>query len=268
MGHRVPGVPLALSVDTTVTDWWEMPAWRLQRAYAPLLIAPSRALERRVLRKAAIVFAWTAWARRSCERVAPGAHVVEHHPGIDLQRYRPAERRERVLPRVLFVGGRFLEKGGSDLLEALAEQLGRTVELDLVTSYPVEPRPGVTVHSLRPSDPKLLELHQQADVFCLPTHGDAAPWAVLEAMSSGTPVVATRVGGIPDMLEDGHAGVLLEHGDPVALGQALQELLANEPLRVQLAARARQRVERCYDAKAQVSSLFEHLRALAPAPTH
>jgi glycosyltransferase involved in cell wall biosynthesis len=216
-------------------------------------------LERRALRKAALVLAWTAWARAAVERDAPGAHVVEHHPGIDLGHYKPATRRERPLPRVLFVGGRFVEKGGEDLLKALAGQLGRTVELDLVTPSAVPEQPGVRIHRLGPSDPRLLDLQQQADVFCLPSYGDAAPWAVLEAMACGTPVLSTRVGGIPDMLDDGQAGVLTPYGDPRALAEALGALLEDPARQASMAAAGIARCRELYDARRQFGRLLDHL---------
>lgn len=139
MAATMRTVPVALSVDTTVRDWWSMPAWSdAQRRHREITIAPSVALERRAFGHAAMVLAWTAWGRRSIERSAPGARVVEHHPGIDLDRYRPAPRRPRERPRVLFVGGRFVAKGGADLLDALGDRLGESVEVDLVTPEDVD----------------------------------------------------------------------------------------------------------------------------------
>lgn len=261
MAAPMRAVPVALSVDTTVRDWWSMPAWSdAQRRHREITIAPSAALERRAFEHAALVVAWTAWARRSVERSTPGARVIEHHPGIDLDRYRPAPRRPRERPRVLFVGGRFAAKGGDDLLDALADQLGDSVEVDLVTPAEVPERPGVRVHRLGPSDPQLLDLQQQADLLCLPTRADAVPWAVLEAMACGTPVLSTRVGGIPDLLEDGRAGVLIAPGDHRALRDGLQSLLDDTPKRLALAARARECCEERYDARRQLPSLIAHFR--------
>ncbi len=260
-------VPVVLATDTSAYDWWAMPAWRPTQRYAPLTIAPSRALERRALRAAALVLARTAWTRRTLEREAPTARVVEYHPGIDLSRYRPVERRERPRPRVLFVGGRFVEKGGKDLLAALGEGIGRDVDVDIVTPAAVPERPGISVHRLMPSDPRLLDLQQQADLMCLPTYGDTNPWAVLESMACATPVISTDVGGIPDMLGGGHAGVIVPHGDRRALGDALRTLLENPDRRSELGGRARARCEEHYDAKRQFPILIEHLRGATVGQT-
>lgn len=270
MAATMRAVPLALSVDTTVHDWWTMPAWdAAQRRHREITIAPSVALERRAFERAAVVLAWTAWVRRSVERSAPSARVVEHHPGIDLDRYRPAPRRPRAHPRVLFVGGRFLAKGGADLLDALADRLGEGVEVDLVTPEDVPERPGVRIHRLGPSDPQLLDLQQQADLFCLPTQADAVPWAVLEAMACGTPVLSTRVGAIPDLLDEGRAGMLVPAGEPRALRDALHSLLDDDAKRESLATRARARCEERYDARKQLPALIEHFQvAIADSRTH
>jgi glycosyltransferase involved in cell wall biosynthesis len=260
-------VPVVLATDTSVMGWWSMPAWRPTQPYAPLTIAPSRMLERRALRHAALVLARTAWTQRTLEAEEPMARIVEHHPGIDLSRYRPAPHRERNRPRVLFVGGRFIEKGGEDLLASLGEAIGRDVDLDIVTPAQVPEQPGVRVHRLMPSDPRLLDLQQQADVTCLPTYGDTNPWAVLESMACGTPVISSDVGGIPDMLDHGRAGMIVPHGDRRSLAGALQALLERPELRAQLAGHARARCEQRYDAQRQFPILIEHLRGAAAGGT-
>jgi glycosyltransferase involved in cell wall biosynthesis len=163
---------------------------------------------------------------------------------------------------VLFVGSRFIEKGGEDLLDALGDELGCEVDVDIVTPANVPERPGVHVHRLTPSDPRLLDLQQQADVFCLPTHGDTNPWSLLEAMACGAPVISTAVGGIPEMLDGGRAGVMVPYGDPRALREAVRSLLADPDRRARLADRARARAEELYDSRRQVARLLDHLRGV------
>ena len=116
-------------------------------------------------------------------RAAPRARVFAICPGVDTARLRPAARLPRERAQVLFVGGRFAEKGGYGLLDALAEDLGCSVELNVVTGDPLPERPGVRVHRSEREDPRLLELYQQADVMCLPTRGDSLGWALIEAMA-------------------------------------------------------------------------------------
>jgi glycosyltransferase involved in cell wall biosynthesis len=261
LGDVMRTIPVVLSTGATIRDWWAMPAWQRTLPGAELTIAPSRMLERRALRGAALVLARTGWARRATEQEAPGARVVEHHPGIDIDRYRPAERRPRERPRVLFVGSRFKEKGGEDLLAALDGLLGTELELDVVTPAEVPERPGMRVHRLSREDPRLLDLQQQADVACLPTWGDTNPWTITESLACGLPIVSTRIGGIPDMLAGGEAGVLIDHGDR----RALLGLARDPDRRRRLGDAARRRAERRYDARRQFAELAGHLREAVAA---
>ncbi|HWJ51092.1 MAG TPA: glycosyltransferase family 4 protein, partial [Solirubrobacteraceae bacterium] len=145
------------------------------------------------------------------------------------------------------------------------EGLGRVWDLDIVTPAEVPERPGVRVHRLSPSDPALLDLQQQADLMCLPTYGDGSPWALLEAMACGTPVISTPVGGIAGMLDDGRAGVLVPYGDPRALGDAVRGLLGAPDRRAELAGAARARCETRYDARRQFAALAVRLIELSDA---
>jgi glycosyltransferase involved in cell wall biosynthesis len=95
--------------------------------------------------------------------------------------------------------------------------------------------------------------------MCLPTYGDTNPWAITEAMACGTPVVSTRVGGIPDMLGGGEAGLLVGHGDRAALREALLALARDPARRRELGAAARARCEQRYDARRQFGVLVGHL---------
>lgn len=263
MGGLARRTPLAVSVDTTVWPWRAMAIWQPLYAHSRAAVALSLVAERRALSRAAIVLARTRWAERGVLASAPAARVIVHHPGLDLERFRPPEAGRRDGPvRVLFVGGRFERKGGHDLLAALGDRLGRDVELDIVTRDLVTERPGVRVHrGLTPGDDALVALHQDADVFCLPTYGDAVPWAILEAMACGTAVVSTPIGGIAEQLDDGSAGVLVAPGDRDGLRRALDGLIDDEGRRRELAEAARARCRERYDARVQGRELADLLAA-------
>lgn len=260
-------IPTLLALDATVEDWARMGIWRRARPYTGALLAPSLALERRAMRAAAAVLGFTRWGCEAAARRAPGARVIEHHPGVDLTEFRPLERPAAARPRVLFVGGRFAEKGGHDLLAALSPHLDREIELDLVTPADIAPRPGLRVHRLGPSDEALTELYRRADIFCLPTLGDAVPLSVVEAMACRTAVVTTAVGGIRDLLDDGRAGRLIPMRNPRALREAVLALAGDSTARDALGAAGRARCEERYDAAVQSRRLVDIMRtAVAAGP--
>jgi glycosyltransferase involved in cell wall biosynthesis len=88
-----------------------------------------------------------------------------------------------------------------------------------------------------------------ADVLVHPSRIDAFPTALLEALAAGVPAVATAVGGIPEIVEDGRTGVLVgASADGAALAAALEPLLADRALRGQLAAWGRERFAARYSA--------------------
>lgn len=82
-----------------------------------------------------------------------------------------------------------------------------------------------------------------ADIFVLPSLHEGLPMGVLEAMSWGLPVVASPVGGIPEVVQDGFNGLLVPPTDIAAIGDALRRLIEDETLRLQMAANARASVE-------------------------
>ena len=84
------------------------------------------------------------------------------------------------------------------------------------------------------------ELLRECDVFVLPSHSEAIPRTVLEAMVLGRPVIATRVGGIPSVVTDGATGLLVDPGDVDQLADAIGRLAAASPLRQRLAHAAQQ----------------------------
>jgi alpha-maltose-1-phosphate synthase len=250
-----PGLPLLVSADSTVWDWRAMSRSVPVRRHSRRLYSVSRSLERRALRRADTVFAFTEWARERLQAAVPEANVRRLSPGVDLAYYRPAPRRPRERHRLLFVGGRFAEKGGEDLLAAVEHRLGLDVELDIVTAEAAPSPPGVRVHRLGRSDPELLELLQQADLFCLPTYADTMSFATMEALACGTPAVTSSLAGVPEVV--GEAGETVAPGDVRRLRETIDALLADADRRTELRRVARARAEERFDARRQSSLLLD-----------
>ena len=77
----------------------------------------------------------------------------------------------------------------------------------------------------------IMSLLHAADFFCLPTLHEGLGSSILEAMSAGLPVIATRVGGIPEIVEEGRTGILVPPSDPGALADAMVEMATRPDLR-------------------------------------
>ncbi len=196
--------------------------------------------------------------------VAPDAQVVE------------ALRQKLGSPatRLILVVGRFShEKGHADLLQAAAllRKLGvgdwRVV---LVGDGPE----AANLRSLATSldlENEVVFVGQQADVapfyaaasaLALPSHSEGSPNVVLEAMAAGVPIVATAVGGVPEMLSHQQTGLIVAPRDPRAMADQLKALLDSESLRRRLATAARERTEDIYTPDAQCKSwvsIYEEL---------
>jgi len=90
------------------------------------------------------------------------------------------------------------------------------------------------------------DLMANADIFVMSSRSEGMPVALLEAMSFGLPVVATRVGGVAEVVEDRAQGILVPPEDPAELAKAILELLRNPGLRSSMGKSARRRIEEKY----------------------
>jgi glycosyltransferase involved in cell wall biosynthesis len=107
-----------------------------------------------------------------------------------------------------------------------------------------------------------------ADLFVLPSHQEGLPVALMEAMSAGLPVVATTVGGVPDVVTDGIEGLLVPPGRPDLLAQAVRAVAADPALRARLAEASLRRSE-LFDvrtAAGAIESLYTELLGADTAP--
>jgi glycosyltransferase involved in cell wall biosynthesis len=205
--------------------------------------------------KSAAVVAASAGRGARLERTA----VV---PNVVAVPRRPAGPPDRTPGLVLFLGRLHPDKGPDLLVEAVAAIAETLPELQVVIAgparQPVERRlagqviamvnaAGLAdrVRLVGPVDDPA-SLLRRAAVLALPSRTEGSPNAVLEAMAHGTPVVATAVGGVPDLLDGGRLGRLVAPGDAAAFGRALAEVIRDPDAAAAVAARARSVVEQEY----------------------
>jgi glycosyltransferase involved in cell wall biosynthesis len=103
------------------------------------------------------------------------------------------------------------------------------------------------------------------DAFLLPSVTEGTPVSAIEALASGTPVVATRVGGVPDVVTDGTDGFLVEPGDTEAAAERLAELASDPELRARLGAAGAARARERYSVKRLVDDVDRLYRSLLAA---
>lgn len=128
----------------------------------------------------------------------------------------------------------------------------------------------VRLHGALPR-PQVLGRLQDADVLVLPSIVDAQgrregiPVTLMEAMACGLPVVASRISGIPELVDSGSSGILTPPGDPRAIADALEELARSPRLRKRLGRAARQKVRQEYNLRLSAAALAELLRGVGAA---
>lgn len=179
-------------------------------------------------------------------------------------------------PLVLYVGRLMREKGVEDVIRAAAALVGRLPDLTLalVGDGPARSELQVLVGRLELGDRAFFEGwvgHEQiadymaaADVFVAPSLLEGQGLTVLEAMAAGTPVVTTRVGGIPDMVRHLDTGLLVGAGYPEEIASAIEWLCRNESNCTAMVERARRVVSERYSraaSAARFSELFQDLLA-------
>lgn len=263
-GRRIRRRPYVLCTDITPSQYDRMAAdygHRVDGAWATRL---KDRRNRAVFRGAARTVAWSTFVRDSLTGdygVAPD-RIDVIPPGVDTDRWSPGPPSGNGPLRLLFVGGDLERKGGTELLEAFSALPEGAAELTLVTRSRVAARPGVRVaDDLTPNAPELLRLYQTSDVFVLPTRAEAFGIAAVEAAAAGLPVVATRVGGLPDIVVDGETGFLIAPGDAEELHRRLAQLVADRALTRRLGEAGRRRAVTRFDARRCAERLLDVLRA-------
>lgn len=156
--------------------------------------------------------------RRGCRFLYLGQLVPRKGIDVLMRAFAQAD----VDGELLLVGGDWASPGYAQELKSLAHNLG------------LDGRVAMLNHRDDVGD-----LLRATDVFVLPSHAEAIPRCVLEAMFLGTPVISTRVGGIPTVVTNEETGLLVEPGDTDALAKAIERLAADAHFRDILGSNAR-----------------------------
>ena len=195
-------------------------------------------------------------SRELAERLrslAPDARIEVVPNAVDTDVFRPPPERPREagVARLLNVATLSEKKGHVHLLEALARlEGGETLDIvgdgelrSLLERQAAALGVADRVRFLGPRPKEVVaELMRAADLFVLPSLHENLPVVLVEAQASGLPAVATRVGGVAELVDE-HAGLLVEAGDPAALARAIADVLENAS-RFDPAALARRATER------------------------
>ena len=195
-------------------------------------------------------------------------HTVVIHNAVDVGSF-AVSTHDAAVPTLISVGRFSYPKDFATLVDALA-RLAAPHRALLVGDGPCRAsiaadtrRRGidVTFAGGRVDVPALLAA---ADVFVLSSRSEGLPLSVLEAMAAALPVVATRVGGIPEVVVDGETGILVDAGDAAGLAAALERLLADAELRARLGRAGRRRAEKEFDLpRFQAAHVAVYRRELA-----
>jgi glycosyltransferase involved in cell wall biosynthesis len=250
-------------------------------------IARQLPMVRHISRIATVLTSLTRHCAESYRELGLAPQVRVLHYGIDRRRFGRANGRERVRGRlgipvnaevVLYVGRMVRDMGLHVLLDGIPELLassdsvhvliaGADGELRPDVERAVAQWPGRVFAAVDVPEEELGDIYAAASLVVAPTIGARAcgSLASAEAMAAGKPVVASRVGGIPEYVDEGVTGLLVPPGQSDALVHAVQTLLHDPDRRCEFGRRGRERVAELFDAErtnAQIESLFREVANL------
>jgi glycosyltransferase involved in cell wall biosynthesis len=243
-------------------------------ATATLFYRVSAYLERLCIQRSHGIVAISTYTKQLVEK---NAKKVWLYPNAIKTDFFELERIPPPVPRVLFVGSLCERKNPMVLVKALEPELNSgSTELilagkgahqdpyyqklrEFTRRYPTIKEVGFL--SLK----ELLSEFSQASVLVLPTLEDNCPMVVLEAQAAGVPVIATNVGGIPDLISDGETGFLFQPNDIRKLRELIQAVISNQALSKKIADSARKLARNNYHPKIVASHHLEIYREVLDA---
>jgi glycosyltransferase involved in cell wall biosynthesis len=237
--------------------------------------------EKRAVANSRNIFVVSKYWRDLLKREYDHESVITYN-GLDSSDFKPLPERKSEVPTVLFVGGLEPRKGLEDLIRAMKLVVNSVPSARLIvvakagfrgtdqwSSYESMARRLRLIDKIGYHESvgqgTLLGFYSDCDVLALPSKNEGWGLALMEAMACGKPVVATRVGGIPELVENGTQGLLVEAGDVKGIADSITRLLNDPALRARMGRAGKRRVkEFSWDSTAKVV-LQEYKRALQRA---
>ncbi len=188
--------------------------------------------------------------------------------GVDTERFRPGERRPPEPPHIVCVARLVPVKNLELLLAACRIMYEQRLDFRCVVvgdgrareelvALRDRVRLGAVVELVgQAPQSEVLALWQRAAVAVLTSHSEGMPVSLIEAAACGVPAVATAVGGVPELVEEGVTGLLAPAGDAAAVARKLDRVLRDPDLATRLGAAARSRVEERFSLRRQVDGLL------------
>jgi glycosyltransferase involved in cell wall biosynthesis len=216
----------------------------------------------------------------------PAARAVTVHEGIDIERVdsaAPAKLHEELwlphhAPIVGNVAALVPHKGQRHLIEAAHLVLPQVPDARFIIAGEGELRPAlerqIKDHHLEKHvllagfRPDVLSLHKAFDLFVMSSVTEGLGTSLLDAMAAGKPVVATRTGGIPEVVADGETGLLVPPRDHAAMAEAIVTLLKDESLRRRMGQAGRARACTLFSAERMVQETLRVYQRVALHPHH
>lgn len=247
------GRPVVFSAGSShfhyVRDYEGWSAGKIRRRYARArpLYARLRVIDGLLNpAEATLVYTFSRWARRAyLEQGVPAHKLRVLLPGFEVPVLEPRPERPVTF---LFLGRQPRRKGGDLVLAAFEALRGVLPEARLLyvsDEPPARPRPGLEALPLA-APGEVARLYARADVFVNPTRAEGFGFTNAEAQGHGLPVISSRLNAIPEVVEDGRTGILIEPGDAAGLLAAMRRLGRDRARREELAAAARERFLRLF----------------------
>ena len=219
-----------------------------------------KVMESFYLKKTENIITVSQWVKQFVEGKNENCKFAVINNGVDVKRFSKKSKKSKEFsfldkidkPIVLFCGRLLALKGLSTLIESIKKLKGEDIFFLFTGPGDVEnwekqlegvPKKNYKFLDYVPHQ-KIHHLYAKSDLFVLPSFTESFPLTILEAMASGLPVIASKVGGVPEIIDHNKNGLLVEPGNSEQLAESILRVLKDKKLSKKLSKNARDRVKK------------------------